>query len=76
METQQTIRIRVSPEAAQTYESAPNEQQRKLDALLSLKLSEVNRGKRSLEEIMSDISRKAQQRGIKQSDLIHVPRCP
>ena len=76
METQQTIRICVSPEAAQTYESAPNEQQRKLDALLSLKLSEVNRGKRSLEEIMSDISRKAQQRGIKQSDLIHVPRCP
>ena len=76
METQQTIRIRVSPEAAQTYESAPNEQQRKLDALLSLKLSEVNRGKRSLEEIMSHISRKAQQRGIKQSDLIQVPRCP
>ena len=43
METQ-TIRIRVSPEAAQTYESAPNEQQRKLDGLLSLKLSEVKRG--------------------------------
>ena len=63
METQ-TIRIRVSPEAAQTYESAPNEQQRKLDALLSLKLSEVNQGKRSLEEIMSDISRKAQKRGM------------
>ena len=75
METQ-TIRIRVSPEAAQTYESAPNEQQRKLDALLSLKLSEVNRGKRSLEEIMSDISRKAQKRGVKQSDLTHVLRCP
>lgn len=75
METQ-TIRIRVSPEAAHTYESASNEQQRKLDALLSLKLSEVNRGKRSLEEIMSDISRKAQQRGVKQSDLTHVPRCP
>ena len=63
METQ-TIRIRVSLEAAHTYKSAPNEQQRKLDALLSLKLSEVNRGKRSLEEIMSDISRKAQQRGM------------
>ena len=71
METQ-TIRIRVSPEAAQTYESAPNEQQRKLDALLSLKLSEVNRGKRSLEEIMSDISRKAQQRGMTPDILEYI----
>lgn len=63
METQ-TIQIHVSSEAAQTYESASEEQQRKLDALLSLKLSEVNRSKKSLEEIMSDISCKARQRGM------------
>lgn len=41
METR-TIQIRVSAEAARAYESASEEDQRKLDALLSLKLSEIN----------------------------------
>ena len=58
------ITIHVSPEAASTYETAPAEQQRKLDALLSLKLTEVDRAKRPLETIMTDISRKAQERGL------------
>lgn len=59
-----TITIRVSPEAASAYETAPAEQQRKLDALLSLKLSEVTRAKRPLEVIMSELTRKAQERGL------------
>jgi uncharacterized lipoprotein YddW (UPF0748 family) len=59
-----TITIHVSPEAACVYETATVEQQRKLDALLSLKLTEVARTKRPLEEIMSEISRKAQERGL------------
>ena len=63
METKM-IRIRVSSEAAQTYEIASESGQRKLDALLSLKLSEVGRAKRSLEVIMSEISRKSQERGM------------
>jgi hypothetical protein len=63
METK-TISIRVSPEAARAYETATDEQKRKLDALLSLKLSEATRGTRPLEEIMSEISRKAQGRGL------------
>ena len=63
METK-TISIRVSPEAARAYLAATDEQKRKLDALLSLKLSEATRGKRPLEEIMSEISRKAQERGL------------
>ena len=63
METK-VITIRVSPEAAEAYETAPAEQQRKLDALLSLKLSEVTRAKRPLEVIMSEMSRKAQERGL------------
>ncbi len=63
METR-TITIRVSPEAASTYETAPAEHQRKLDALLSLKLIEVARARRPLEEIMSEISRKARERGL------------
>jgi hypothetical protein len=63
METK-AITIHVLPEAARTYESAPPEQRRKLDALLSLKLTEVARGARPLEEVMSEISRNAQQRGM------------
>jgi hypothetical protein len=63
METK-AITIRVSPEAASAYETAPAEQQRKLDALLSLKLCEVTRAKRPLEVIMSEMGRKAQERGL------------
>ena len=63
METK-AITIRVSPEAASAYETAPAERRRKLDVLLSLKLSEVTRAKCSLEVIMSEMSRKAQERGL------------
>jgi hypothetical protein len=63
METK-AITIRVSPEAASAYETAPAERRRKLDALLSLKLSEVTRAKRPLEVIMSEMSRNAQERGL------------
>lgn len=63
METK-AITIRVSPEAASAYETAPAEQQRKLDALLSLKLAEVTRAKRPLEVILSEMSHKAQARGL------------
>lgn len=63
METK-PITIHVSAEAAFAYEAAPAEQKRKLDALLSLKLAEVVRAKRPLEEIMSEISAKARERGL------------
>ena len=63
METK-AITIHVSPEAASAYETASAEQRRKLDALLSLKLAEVRRAKRPLEDIMSELSRKAQERGL------------
>jgi hypothetical protein len=59
-----SITIRVSPEAASAYETAPAEQQRKLDVLLSLKLPEVMRSNRPLEVIMTEMSRKAQERGL------------
>jgi hypothetical protein len=63
METK-AITIRVSPEAASAYETAPAEQQRKLNVLLSLKLTEVTRAKRPLEVIISEMSRKAQERDL------------
>ncbi len=54
----------MSPEAARVYNTATAEQQRKLEVLLSLKLTEVARTPRPLEEIMDEISRKAQARGL------------
>ena len=68
METR-SITIHVSPEAALAYETATAEQRRKLDLLLSLKLSEVGRSKRPLETIMSEISRNAQERGLTKAIL-------
>jgi hypothetical protein len=58
------ITIRVTPEAASAYEQASAARRRKLDALLSLKLSEVARAKRPLEVIMSELSRSAEARGL------------
>ncbi len=58
------IKIRVDAESAEIYESAIFADRQKLDALLSLKLKEFARKRRPLEAIMSDISRKAQARGL------------
>ena len=58
------ITIRVSPDAADPYESASEQERLKLNVLLSLKLGEARRKKRPLEEIMSEMSRNAQSRGL------------
>lgn len=60
----QAITLRVDPEAAQAYEAASAEERRKLDVLLSLKLTEVTKEVRPLEDVMKDISRSAQARGL------------
>ena len=58
------ITIEVDRQVAEAYIAAPLAQRRKLDALLSLKLSDVIRAERSLEAVMSELSRKAQERGL------------
>ncbi len=63
METR-TITIRVNAEVARIFEAASEEQRRKLEALISLRLGDATRSKKSLEEIMSEISRNAQARGL------------
>ncbi len=73
METRR-ITIQVSSEAAFAYEAASPEQKRKLDALLSLKLTELTRANKPLEEIMSEISRKAQERGLT-PDMLESIQC-
>ena len=63
METR-LITVRVNVEAARLFEIAPEEQRRKIEALLSLKLTQATREKRALEEVMNNISQKAQERGL------------
>lgn len=58
------ISIQVSDQAARAYEAATPEQRRKLDALLSLRLTEAVRGGRSLEQVMDEMSARAQARGL------------
>lgn len=63
METK-TITIRVNAEVARIFEAASEEHRRKLEALLSLKLSNATKSKKTLEELMSEISQNAQARGL------------
>jgi hypothetical protein len=58
------IKICVDAESAKIYESAILADRQKIDALLSLSLREFARKRRPLEAVMSDISRKAQARGL------------
>lgn len=60
----QEITIRVAPQAADAYRSASEMERRKLDLLLSLRLTEATRSSDSLERIMDQISRNAQARGL------------
>ena len=66
------IRLRVSADAARAYESAPSEEKCKLEALVSSRLREVTRRQQrgeSLEALMSEMSRKAQERGLTSEKL-------
>ena len=63
MQTEE-ITIRVDPDAARAYRAVPEQERRKLDALLSLHLHDALRPDHTLQEIMREISRKAQDRGL------------
>jgi hypothetical protein len=58
------ITIHVDSEAAQAYRGASEEQRRKLDLLLSLRLREATHPGVSLQEVMRDLGQKAQERGM------------
>ncbi len=58
------ITIRVDPNAASAYLGATEEERRKLDLLLSLRLQDVMRRGESLDAVICDISDKAQARGL------------
>ncbi|MFA5384089.1 MAG: hypothetical protein WC364_05415 [Eubacteriales bacterium] len=63
METEQ-ITIQVDAEAARVFKSASAEDRRKLEALLSIRLSEMTRTREPLKAIMNEISQKAEERGL------------
>ena len=74
METK-TISLRVSADVADAYESASAEEKRKLAALLSSRLREAVRHRkrgRSLEEIMDEMSRRAQERGLTREKMDEI----
>lgn len=58
------ITLRVSPEAAQAFRQASPEQQLRLETLVSLQLLGKLRSSRSLDEIIDDLSRQAQENGL------------
>ncbi len=60
-----TILIEVDPQTAQAYSAAREEERKKMQFLLRMRARELAVEKRpSLDEIMDDISRKAQARGL------------
>ena len=60
-----TITIPLDPETAQAYDSAPPEEKRKIQALLSLWLRELAAGEYpSLQQVLDEVGRKAKARGL------------
>jgi hypothetical protein len=60
----QEITIRVDPNAAAIYLGASEQDRRKLDALLSLRLTETAMPSRPLREVIREASREAQAKGL------------
>lgn len=58
------ITIRVDSEAATAYRAATEEDRRKLDLLLSIRLRDITKPGESLQQIMREIGQKAQERGL------------
>lgn len=61
----EAITIRVDSEAASAFNKAPAEEQRKMEALVSLWLKEIaSADTRPLKDVMDEIGREAQRRGM------------
>ena len=58
------ITLPVDSEVARAYNSASPQDRRKLELLVNLSLREATSNKRSLQEIMLEISENAQARGL------------
>ncbi len=58
------ITVSVDPDVANAYRLASDDDRRKLDLIVSLRLRDATRSKASLKEVMLEISQNAQQRGL------------
>ncbi len=58
------ITIRVDTESANAYRSASDEERRKLDLLVNLRLRDATRSDVPLKDVMGKITKNAQQRGL------------
>jgi len=59
-----TVNISLDNETAKIYEKAPLADKKKIQVLMSLWLREFENPSTTLDELMDDISRKAQERGL------------
>lgn len=66
MLTAETITIQVTPEA---FLSASETERKKMELPLNLRLLEVTRARKPLEQVMRDISRSAKERGLTEEIL-------
>ena len=58
------ITVSIDPDVADAYRSASDDERRKLDLLINLRLREVTESRTSLRTSMAVISRDAQRRGL------------
>ncbi|MEM9908709.1 MAG: hypothetical protein AAF921_27230 [Cyanobacteria bacterium P01_D01_bin.44] len=63
METR-PITVCVDPETASAYEASSASERRKIDLLINLRLREIVREHRPLEQVIDEIGQKAQKRGL------------
>jgi hypothetical protein len=64
MSAMQTISVQVTSEAAKAYRKASATERKKMELLLSMRLLEASRSRKSLETVMREVSRSAQERGL------------
>jgi hypothetical protein len=64
----EAITIEVDELAAKAYRASPPEDRRRLERLLSMRLTEYLRDPASLEETMRQMSRQATERGVTQKN--------
>ena len=58
------ITVSVDTDVADSYRSASTSDRRKLDVLVNLRLREATESRRSLQQVMREVSRNAQRRGL------------
>jgi len=64
MDVATQITVSVDADVADSYRSASTTDRRKLDALVNLRLREATESRKSLRQVMREVSQNAQRRGL------------